>query len=137
MEPKAQEKKPFTKRHAVLLTLLSVVLAAAILFGTMLLSGAAGADLSASRNEENEEYLSIIAHNVEYSEYMHLYYALDLNLPEGARAEDVRVLFWSAPQESYDKDNENILYSVSGNLGSKIEMGNEVYESPYLFRSKG
>ena len=137
MEPKAQEKKPFTKRHAVLFTLLSVVLAAAILFGTMLLSGAAGADLSASRNEENEEYLNVIAHNVEYGEYIHLYYALDLNLPEGARAEDVRMLFWNAPQESYDKDNENILYSVSGKLGDKIEMGEVVYESPYLFRSKG
>ena len=69
MEPKAQKKKPFTKRHAVLFTLLSVVLAAAILFGTMLLSGAAGADLSASRNEENEEYLNVIVHNVEYGEY--------------------------------------------------------------------
>ena len=69
MKNQEQPKKPFTKRHAVLFTLLSIVLAAGILFGTMLLSGAAGADLSASKNEENEEYLNIIAHNVEYGEY--------------------------------------------------------------------
>lgn len=61
--------KNLKKKRIVLFSLLSVVLAAGILFGTMLLSGAAGADLSASKNEENEEYLNIIAHNVEYGEY--------------------------------------------------------------------
>ena len=61
--------KKSKKKRIVLFRLLSVLLAAGILFGTMLLSGAAGADLSASKNEENEEYLNIIAHNVEYGEY--------------------------------------------------------------------
>ena len=90
-----------------LLTALLLIIAVALLLGTVMI-GTTAAETEADLTSEGEPYVEIYKKNVEYSELLHVLYALDLNLPDGYDKDDVKMLFWTEEQDSYDKDSDSI-----------------------------
>lgn len=121
------------RRAAIYLPLIVITL----LLGALLMpSTAYAADVDADMNGD-APYLDIVANNLLYNEKLEIYYALDTSLPEGVEPSDIRMMFWNAPQESYTRDNPNILYTRSLRQIDTIYVGDTVYEDAVLFKSAG
>lgn len=97
----------------------SIVLALAVLLGAMLGVGGFATetvrlpDVSATANDEGGKYLDIYAANVDYEEYLHIWYAVSYDFGElELDAKDVKMAFWYAPQSAYTKDNA--AYTATG-----------------------
>lgn len=121
------------RRAAIYLPLIVITL----LLGALLLpSTAYAADVDADMNGD-APYLDIVANNLLYNEKLEIYYAIDTSLPEGVKPSDIRMMFWNAPQESYTRDNPNILYTRSLRQIDTIYVGDTVYEDAVLFKSAG
>lgn len=97
----------------------SIVLALAVLLGAMLGVGGFATetvrlpDVSATANDEGGSYLDIYAANVDYEEYLHIWYAVAYDFGEAELdAKDVKMAFWYAPQSAYTKDNA--AYTATG-----------------------
>ena len=92
-----------------------------------------GAGLSADVNEEGVPYLDIVLNNVDLGERFRIAYAVNPNLPSGSSAEDIKMAFWTSPQDSYLADGAEYVKSVwqIGTVGS----GATAYEDVPLFRS--
>ena len=97
----------------------SIVLALAALLGAMLGIGGFATetvklpDVSATANDEGGSYLDIYAANVDYEEYLHIWYAVSYDFGElELDAEDVKMAFWYAPQSAYTK--YNAAYTATG-----------------------
>jgi hypothetical protein len=67
-------------------------------------------DVSATVDQNGDNYLGIVAANLLYDDYLHVHYAVDMNLNGDMNAEKIKMLFWKGPTSEYTKDNEEIIY---------------------------
>jgi len=89
----------------------------------------------------NEDHLDIVASNIYYGDYLHIYYAVKMDLPDGLSADKVKMAFWKKPQTSYTLESDEIAYiaSIDGKdntLGNEVKINGEVaYTDCAIFRS--
>lgn len=144
MENSAIKRLSSERLRLIVATVIVALLVLALPVTLMLHGGADTSgevpEVNATVNDDGEAYINLLAHNLEFGDYLHMMYAFELDLPEGVKDSEVRMIFWNEPQSSYLKDNENIVDTVNGyeaEFGKTVSIGSVKHEGVAIFRSSG
>ena len=128
--------KRFGAIHALVVTVALVL--SILTFGLMI--GGVGA----ASGEVTEPELEIVAANVEYAESLHLYYGVNALLPEGVKATDVKMMFFTDGELNYkdkalfdDAVADGAAYVKGYRMIDDLTVGSTKYDGAIVFNSLG
>ncbi len=122
---KIKKRVAFGSAITLLLIAAAIIISFFFIGGTKAEAQTTVPDISATQNEDGDKYMNIVATNLMYGDYIYIYYAVDLNLDEQMKAENIKMLFWNSPQESYTIDSGTHTH-VSHIDGEKNTLGNDI-----------
>ncbi len=99
-----------------------------------------GANIFADENENGEKYLEIVASNIAYEDCFHIAYAVRARLDLDMDFTEMKMLFWSCPQNEYIIGNQSHIADIANindNNGSDIVVGEKFYPDCAVFLSSG